>query len=121
MPIVVVGNHTEAINFINQREKPLALYVFSNDTNIVEEFKEQTSSGSLGVNEVLMQISCIFFYFYINNKLIFKNIYFIQVECVPFGGVGDSGIGRYHGSFSIETFSHQRTILKSSFVGDGLT
>ena len=40
---------------------------------------------------------------------------------MPFGGVGDSGIGRYHGDFSIETFSHQRTILKSSFTGDGLT
>lgn len=58
MPIVIVANHTEAINFINQREKPLALYVFSNDTSVVEEFKEQTSSGSMGVNEVLMQISC---------------------------------------------------------------
>ena len=45
-----------------------------------------------------------------------KNLSLIKVECCPFGGVGNSGIGRYHGKYSFETFSHQRTILKYTFL-----
>jgi hypothetical protein len=45
----------------------------------------------------------------------------LKVECVPFGGVGASGVGKYHGKYSIETFSHQRSILTSSLMGDILT
>jgi hypothetical protein len=69
---MTVANYNEAINFINQREKPLALYVFSNDNNVNEEFKERTSSGSLGFNEVLMQISC--------NLNIFKFYLILKME-----------------------------------------
>jgi aldehyde dehydrogenase (NAD+) len=52
----------------------------------------------------------------VNRQMLAK-----KVECVPFGGVGYSGVGKYHGKYSIETFSHQRTILTSSLMGDILT
>ena len=58
LPFISVKDLNEAINFVNAREKPLALYVFTNSTSVFEEFKEKTSSGSFGLNEVLMQISC---------------------------------------------------------------
>lgn len=100
LPFITVKDHDEAIEFINEREKPLALYVFTNDSNVFEAFKQKTSSGSIALNETLMQIS---------------------LECLPFGGVGYSGMGSYHGKFSFDTFSHRRSILISSFTGDFLT
>ena len=62
LPILNVDDYSQAISFINHREKPLALYVFSNDNSVNEEFINKTSSGSIGINEVLMQISCKFIY-----------------------------------------------------------
>ncbi len=56
------------------------------------------------------------FYF----KLFQMNKYFNKVECLPFGGVGESGMGAYHGSYSIETFSHRRAVLKASTFGDSI-
>lgn len=58
LPFITVKDLNEAINFINEREKPLALYLFTNNLSVFEEFKNRTSSGSFGLNEVLMQISC---------------------------------------------------------------
>jgi len=100
LPFIAVKDHNDAINFINEREKPLALYVFANRNSLYEEFKLATSSGSFAYNEVLMQIS---------------------YECLPFGGVGGSGVGQYHGKYSFETFSHQRAVLHSNGWGDSLT
>ena len=65
----------------------MALYVFSRKENVYNEFRKQTSSGGFCLNECLMQAG---------------------LECLPFGGVGGSGIGRYHGKHSFETFSHPR-------------
>ena len=64
------------INFINSREKPLTMYVYSEDTAIQKMFMEETSSGGMAINECLLQMS---------------------VESLPFGGVGSSGYGAYHG------------------------
>lgn len=100
LPFVVVKSKDDAIKFINKRDKPLALYVFASKDSIYDDFRNKTTSGSMAFNEVLMQVA---------------------FECVPFGGVGGSGIGRYHGKYSFETFTHPRTILKSSFFGDFLT
>jgi aldehyde dehydrogenase (NAD+) len=63
------------------------LYVFSRKENVYNEFRNKTSSGGFCLNECLMQAG---------------------LECLPFGGVGESGIGRYHGKHSFETFSHPR-------------
>lgn len=70
--------------------KPLALYVFAEDPNIVEQVTRRTTSGGLCVNDALMHIA--------NTDL-------------PFGGVGASGMGSYHGFRSMKAFSHEKAVL----------
>lgn len=94
LPIVNVKNAYEAISFINSREKPLALYIFSKDKKLIELIMENTSSGGVCVNDVMMQFC---------------------VQSLPFGGVGNSGMGRYHGKASFDTFSHKRSCLWKSY------
>ncbi|XP_060805416.1 aldehyde dehydrogenase family 3 member B2 [Amyelois transitella] len=98
LPIVPVANAYEAIKFINQREHPLVLYVFSNENNIQSLFTEQTRSGSICMNDTIM---------------------FYGVETLPFGGVGNSGIGAYHGKASFDTFTHKKSCLKRNFAAIG--
>ena len=76
LPIVNVHSVQEAIDFINEREKPLSLYVFTEDTKIQKKFMDETSSGGLTFNETIFQLT---------------------VDTLPFGGVGNSGMGAYHG------------------------
>jgi aldehyde dehydrogenase (NAD+) len=99
LSFVSVHSHQEAIDFIVDRPKPLALYVFSKDNGHFEAFKNFTSSGGFGFNEVMVQAA---------------------LDCNPFGGVGDSGVGSYHGKFSFDTFSHSRSVVKAGFFGDAL-
>eukprot|EP01135_Chromosphaera_perkinsii_P001690 Nk52_evm67s208 gene=Nk52_evmTU67s208 len=93
LPIVNVESVNEAIEFINDREKPLALYVFTNDSSKSDKVLNETSSGGACVNDTLMHIS---------------------VHSLPFGGVGNSGMGNYHGQASFECFSHKRSVLKKA-------
>ncbi|CAG9763869.1 unnamed protein product [Ceutorhynchus assimilis] len=90
LPVVNVADVKEAIDYLQEREKPLALYVFSNRKADVELLLKNTSSGSVCVNDVIMQL---------------------VVDTLPFGGVGNSGMGGYHGKFSLDTFSHKKAIL----------
>ncbi|NWS21921.1 AL3A2 dehydrogenase, partial [Pachyramphus minor] len=90
LPIVTVKSVEEAIEFINCREKPLALYVFSNNKKLIRRVISETSSGGMTANDVLMHS---------------------VVSDLPFGGVGNSGMGAYHGRYSFETFSHRRACL----------
>ncbi|XP_068010856.1 aldehyde dehydrogenase family 3 member A2-like isoform X2 [Melanerpes formicivorus] len=90
LPIVPVKSVEEAIEFINLREKPLALYVFSNKKELIRSMMSETSSGGVTVNDVLIQYG---------------------VLSLPFGGVGNSGMGACHGKHSFETFSHRRSYL----------
>lgn len=90
LPFIDVKDADEAIEIINNREKPLAMYVFSNQKKTIERFLSQTSSGGVCVNDTLMHLSVI---------------------NLPFGGVGNSGVGSYHGKFSFDTFSHNRGCL----------
>ena len=80
LPVINVNSASEAIDFINKREKPLTLYVYSEDKKIQENFMSRTSSGGMVANDCLMQMS---------------------VESLPFGGVGESGMGAYHGKVII--------------------
>ncbi|XP_045680356.1 aldehyde dehydrogenase, dimeric NADP-preferring [Phyllostomus hastatus] len=93
MPIVCVRSLEEAIQFINQREKPLALYVFSQNDRVIKKMIAETSSGGVTANDVILHIS---------------------VHSLPFGGVGNSGMGAYHGKHSFVTFSHRRSCLVRS-------
>ncbi|XP_057409913.1 aldehyde dehydrogenase family 3 member B1 isoform X2 [Balaenoptera acutorostrata] len=90
LPIMNVGSLDEAIDFINRREKPLALYTFSNSNQVVKRVLAQTSSGGFCGNDGFMHMT---------------------VASLPFGGVGASGMGSYHGKFSFDTFSHHRACL----------
>ncbi|MFF5846910.1 aldehyde dehydrogenase family protein [Streptomyces massasporeus] len=90
LPIVTVPGLDEAIDFINDRDKPLALYVFSESDGTRRRFAAETSSGGLGHGLPLAHLT---------------------VSDLPFGGVGESGMGNYHGRYSIETFSHRKAVL----------
>ncbi|KAG9509337.1 Aldehyde dehydrogenase family 3 member B1 [Fragariocoptes setiger] len=94
LPFVTVKNEDEAISIINSRPKPLALYVFTESSQIVDKFERQTSSGALLVNDTILHIA---------------------VESLPFGGVGESGIGKYHGKYSLDVFSNTKAVLKRNF------
>ncbi|MEU0896541.1 aldehyde dehydrogenase family protein [Streptomyces massasporeus] len=90
LPIVTVPGLDEAIDFINDRDKPLALYVFSESDGTRSRLAAETSSGGLGNGLPLAHLT---------------------VSDLPFGGVGESGMGNYHGRYSIETFSHRKAVL----------
>lgn len=97
LPILEYQNLSEAIALINSRPKPLALYVFSRDQQIQQQVLMNTSSGGVCLNDTIMHIG---------------------VNDLPFGGVGDSGIGSYHGKTSFDTFSHQKSVLQKTFWFD---
>ena len=90
LPIVTVPDLDAAIDFINDRDKPLALYVFSESGETRDRIAAETSSGGLGYGLPLAHLT---------------------VSDLPFGGVGESGMGNYHGRYSIETFSHRKAVL----------
>lgn len=92
LPVVEYGRIEEAISFINRRPKPLALYYFGNK-HTARKIMYHTSSGGMCINDTLMHIA--------NPH-------------IPFGGVGESGMGRYHGRESFRTFSNHRGIHESS-------
>ena len=94
LPIIYYKNITEAIGYINSNEKPLALYIYSNDKELVNQVINNTRAGSTCIN---------------NNVLQFTNHY------LPFGGSNNSGIGKSHGFFGFQEFSNQRSILKQNF------
>ncbi|MCG7209719.1 aldehyde dehydrogenase family protein [Streptomyces arenae] len=91
LPIVTVPDLDGAIDFVNDRDKPLALYVFSESDETRARFAAETSSGALGHGLPLAHLT---------------------VSDLPFGGVGESGMGSYHGRYSIETFSHRKAVLQ---------
>jgi acyl-CoA reductase-like NAD-dependent aldehyde dehydrogenase len=97
LPVLEYENLQEAIALINQRPKPLALYLFSQDKQKQELVLKSTSSGGVCINDTVMQVG-------VNN--------------LPFGGVGDSGMGAYHGKASFDTFSHYKSILRKGLWFD---
>lgn len=93
LPIVTVDNAFDAIQFINAGDSPLVLYLFTTDSKIQELFTKHTRSGSMCINDTIMQ--------------------FI-VSSLPFGGVGMSGFGTYHGKASFDAFTHEKSCLIKS-------
>ena len=90
LPVLPFGKLEEAVDFVNAREKPLALYLFSNDKVRRERVLAETSSGGVCLNDTVVHLAA--------GRL-------------PFGGVGQSGMGAYHGRASFDTFSHYRGVL----------
>lgn len=91
IPVISYTDEDEMIKMINRNERPLALYIFSNDSKFQQKMRDAIPAGGVSINDTLMHI--------VNNKM-------------PFGGVGNSGIGQYHGYFSFETFSHKKAVVK---------
>lgn len=97
LPICTVDNLDAAIAFIRERPKPLACYAFTQSSREQARIEQHISCGSLCFNDTLV--------FMLNPEL-------------PFGGVGASGMGRYHGEYGLRTFSHEKPIMKRSFRFD---
>lgn len=97
LPVLRIRNLDEAIEQIHQRPKPLALYLFSKQRQAQEEILRRTSSGGVCFNDVVMHVG---------------------VPELPFGGVGNSGMGSYHGEAGFRTFSHERSVLRRPFLLD---
>ena len=90
LPVIEVDSVDSAIAFVNERPKPLALYVFSKSGSTADKVLSHTSSGGACVNHTVVHI---------------------LPDDLPFGGVGPSGMGSYHGKAGFDVFSHQRTVL----------
>lgn len=97
LPVLRVHDVNDAIRFVNARPKPLALYVFAGDESVQDEMIARTSSGGATINHAWLHLA---------------------VPDLPFGGVGPSGMGAYHGRSSFETFSHRKSVLKKPTVVD---
>lgn len=93
LPVIGFDSLDEAIRFVRERPRPLALYVFSEDTAAVRRVLGQLSFGGGCVNDTIMHLA---------------------THQLPFGGVGDSGMGRYHGKFGFDTFTHYKAVLCQS-------
>lgn len=90
LPVIRIKDINDAIEFINQRPKPLSLYLFSSNRQIQQEVIARTSTGSVSINFPMLQLA---------------------VSNLPFGGIGESGMGKYHGKATFDTFTHYKSVL----------
>lgn len=94
LPVLTTTQISESLDFVRQRAKPLALYLFTNDTKLERHVVNTVSAGSLCVNDIMM---------------------FMTNANLPFGGVGASGMGQYHGKAGFEQLSHQKAVMIRKF------
>ena len=92
-PLIEFSEIEEVISYVNERPKPLALYYFTNDKKKIKRVLSETSSGGACINDTIVHVG--------SHKL-------------PFGGIGNSGMGDYHGKYSFDTFSHRKSVVFSS-------
>ena len=97
LPVVRSNNLDKAIDFIRERDKPLAAYLFTKDAGAEERFVKEVSCGSTCINDTMM---------------------FMAVDELPFGGVGGSGMGAYSGEHGFRTFSHMKAVMKRGWWPD---
>jgi len=97
LPIMAIDNHKVAIEIIQNSSKPLAIYIFGGDKSIHKKITKLTSSGTICINDVMLPV---------------------LIPNLPFGGVGLSGMGKFHGEEGFKTFSNQKTITKKSSLLD---
>ncbi|KAF8112311.1 hypothetical protein N665_0065s0084 [Sinapis alba] len=97
LPIITVSKIEDGFQVIRSKPKPLAAYLFTDNKELQNQFVQNVSAGGISINETVLHVT---------------------LKDLPFGGVGESGIGAYHGKFSYETFSHKKGVLYRSFDGD---
>lgn len=93
LPVMTYENLADVITYINERPRPLALYIMSNNKQVIDQLLKNTHSGGVSINDTAMHVAA---------------------DDAPFGGVGNSGIGHYHGHEGFLTFSKAKTVLYSS-------
>ncbi|KAJ0841404.1 putative aldehyde dehydrogenase (NAD(+)) [Helianthus annuus] len=97
LPIITLEKIEDSVEFIRARPNPLAVYGFTTNQNLQKKMIAETSSGAITFNDAIIQ--------YVADTL-------------PFGGVGGSGFGRYHGKYSFETFSHEKAVMRRGYLID---
>lgn len=97
LPVISFSDFSEVYSVVNRNPKSLAAYIFTTSKRLAGEFLSKTQSGSVAVNDTVMQIAS---------------------PHLPFGGIGPSGMGRYHGRKSFETFSNMRSVMEKSNLID---
>ena len=97
LPVITFTDFNEVYSIINRHPKSLAAYIFTGSRKLAREFLSGTQSGSAAVNDTVMQVAS---------------------PHLPFGGVGPSGMGSYHGKKSFETFSNMRAVMNKSNLLD---
>lgn len=90
LPIISYDTLEQAISFVKNKDKPLAVYIFSKNKNTQKKILNDLSFGGGGINQTILHVAH---------------------ESLPFGGIGESGIGSYHGKYSIDAFSHKKSIM----------
>lgn len=93
LPVIPFDDIDDCVEYINTHEKPLALYYFTRSKKRARYMIQHTSSGGVCINDTISHV--------VNSDL-------------PFGGIGNSGIGQYHGRYSFETFSHPKSVVKTT-------
>ncbi|KAL6208300.1 hypothetical protein ACLB2K_019251 [Fragaria x ananassa] len=97
LPIITVDKIEDSFELITSGTKPLAAYLFTNNQKLKDYFVRNVSAGGLLINDTTLHLT---------------------VPTLPFGGVGESGMGAYHGKFSFEAFSHKKAVVYRGFFGD---
>ncbi|KAM7486359.1 hypothetical protein LguiA_002368 [Lonicera macranthoides] len=97
LPILTVENLEDSFAVINSRSKPLAAYCFTNNEEVKKDFVRNISAGGMLINDTIVHLT---------------------VSTLPFGGVGESGMGSYHGKFSFDAFSHKKAVLYRTLQGE---
>ena len=93
LPVLEVGDVEQVINFVNARPSPLGLYVFAEDPRVTRQILDGTTSGDAAVNDCTIHP---------------------LIHDLPFGGVGNSGMGKYHGEWGFRTYTNARGVLYHS-------
>ena len=97
LPVIRIENKDSALKKINQASKPLAIYIFGGNKKIHDHISKVTSSGTICINDVMLPV---------------------LIPNLPFGGVGKSGMGKFHGEEGFRNFSNQKTITYKGFFFD---
>ena len=97
LPVLPYSNYDTVLQKIREGEKPLAAYLFTKNKDEKDKFLQLLSFGGGCINDTIMHITS---------------------DYLPFGGIGNSGIGHYHGAFGFQTFSHQKSMVKKATWGE---
>nr|CAD1836329.1 unnamed protein product [Ananas comosus var. bracteatus] len=95
LPIITLKKIEDSIEFVRARPKPLVIYAFTHNETLKKRIVEETSSGSVTFNDAIIQF---------------------LLDALPFGGIGQSGFGQYHGKYSFDLFSHRKSVVRRSFL-----